>query len=209
MNNQYRHTLLEESTKEEGLSSSPHTTQVLCDEIRPFPPQTEFIIPDRYMADTLVLMPVNLETVFVYWEITPNLFSKYPAMNHHLKTKIVSIEEEKELAEFSVNGDLGNYYLHIDAAMRHIQARMGFYDSDHMFVVVMSSNVFSMPNDRIEFSDNELWMNIDEHTREILLSSLYHDNQYPYSSSSIIQEKIHEYFRVSLLSSTDLIQREK
>lgn len=172
MNEHDQYILLHESSKEEGFSSVAHSTQLLGDEIRPFLPQTEYIIPDRYMADALVLMPVNLETVFVYWEITPELFSQYPAMRHDLKTKIVALEEERELAEFSVERDLGNYYAQVDAAMKHLQARMGFYDSSNAFVVVMASNIFSMPNDRIELSDDEIWMNMDEHTREILLRSL-------------------------------------
>lgn len=189
MNDQDRYVLIQESSAEEGFSSSTHITQVLSDEIRPFPVTAEYFIPDRYFEDTLTLMPVNLDTVFVYWEITPELYSKYPYESNHLKTKIIALEEEKEIAEFSVHSDLGDYYVHVDTPMKHLQARMGFYDNGNVFVVILTSNVFTMPNDSIELSNTEIWMNIDENTRAILLSSMEQT--------------------IPSLSSHDLLRREK
>ncbi|MFA6188389.1 MAG: DUF4912 domain-containing protein [Sulfuricurvum sp.] len=204
MNDHDRYTLLQESSKEESISSIlPHSTQLLSDEIRVFPSVIEYEIPYRYTIDTLVLMPVNLETTFVYWEITQELFSKYHTTSNHLKTKIFALNEERELAEFPVSTELGTYYLHIEAAIKQVQARMGFYDSDNKFVVILTSNIFSMPNDRIEFSDDEIWMNIDEHTREIILGSLKYNSTDHYSSQPFILE----HSRVPILSSNDLIRK--
>ncbi|MDD4854537.1 MAG: DUF4912 domain-containing protein [Sulfuricurvum sp.] len=208
MNENDRRHLLEESLSEAGGSSGIHSTQLLTDEIRVLPAGVEYEIPNRYHINMLVCLPVNLETSFVYWEVTSEFLAHYHTATGQLKTKVFSLHETKEfeLEEFSVSTELGRYYLHIKAAMQQIQARMGFYDENGDFMVILVSNIFCTSNAHIEFSENEVWMNVDENTREIIRASVHKESE-NLSSMGLYEEKNMEFFTLCSLSSGDLIKR--
>lgn len=208
MNENDRRTLSQESLKEEVFSSNIHNVELLSDEVHGMPTGHEYEIPHRYFMDMLVLMPVNLDTVFLYWEVTPALLDGYHIDLDRLRTKVYRFAEnrEEEMNEFQVCTELGKYYLHFKAAMRQVQARMGFYNEKGEFVVILHSNVFVMPNDHIEFSDDEVWMSIDKSTREIIRASLQKESG-SFSSRGLFEEKILELSKLSVRSSAELIQR--
>ena len=196
-----------ESLKNESFSSNTHNTELLAEERR-VPAGIEFEVPDRYDIDTLVFLPVNLETSFVYWEITQKLLQAYHIGIDRLRTKVVAVDEsgEEELSEFQTSTELGKFYLHFKAPMRRVLARMGFYDENGRFVVLLTSNTFLMPGDTIEFSDDEVWMSIDENTREIIKASLDKSSS-TLSSKSIFEEKVTELTKLRGFSSGDLTKR--
>lgn len=208
MNENDRHHLLQESLKEEVFSSNIHSTKLLTDEMQQIPSGLEYEIPARYFIDMLVLLPVNLETSFVYWEVTRKLLAEFCTTTDNLKIKMFATDgkKEHELAEFSVNTELGKYYIHVEAAMIQMQARMGFTNEKGEFVEILASNIFGAPNDRIEFCDDELWMSIDENTREIIRASLHKDSA-GLSSRSLYEENIIELSKLRGFSSGDLIKR--
>ncbi len=200
--------LSEESLKGESFSSNTHNTELMAEEGRGIPAIMEYEIPDRYGIDTLVFLPVNLETSFVYWEVTQNLLEANRIGIERLKTKVYAMYDgrEEEVSEFPTTTELGKFYLHFKAPMHHIQARMGFYDDSGRFIVLLTSNTFRMPGDSIEFSDDEVWMSIDENTREIIKASLDKEGSV-LSSRAIFEEKITELSKLRGLSSGDLAKR--
>ena len=199
--------LSEESLKSESFSSNTHNTELFAEERR-VPAGIEYEVPDRYGIDTLVFLPVNLETSFVYWEITPKLLEVHHIGIDRLRTKIVAVDEagEEELSEFQTSTELGKFYLHFKAPMRRVLARMGYYDENGCFVVLLTSNTFLMPGDDIEFSDDEVWMSIDENTREIIKASLDKTGS-ALSSKSVFEEKITELSKLRGFCSSDLTKR--
>lgn len=208
MNENDRRALSQESLTEEMFSSNTHNVELLSGEVQGMLMGHEYEIPHRYDLDMLVLMPVNLETVFLYWEVTPLLLESYHITLDRLKTKVYRFDDEREeeMNEFQVCTELGKYYLHFKAAMKQVQARMGFYNEHGEFVVIMHSNVFRMPNDSIEFSDDEVWMSIDKSTREIIRASL-HKESGTFSSRGLFEEKIIELSKLRGDNSADLVQR--
>lgn len=200
--------LSQESLKEEIFSSNTHSVGLLSDEIKQMPSGMEYEIPHRYHMDMLVFLPINLDTSFVYWEVTPSLLSKYHATLDRLKAKVYSLDEtqEEELVEFQVSTELGKYYLHFKAAMKRVQARMGFYNDAGEFIIILHSNVFRMANDRIEFSEDEVWMSINESTREIIRASL-HNEPGVHSSKGLSEERLIERSKTYGISSSYLTQR--
>lgn len=208
MNENDQKYLLQESLKEEIFSSNIHSTKLLTDEVHHMPSGLEYEIPPRYFMDMLVFLPVNLETSFVYWEVTRKLLSEYNTTADNLKIKVFSRDgkEERELVEFSVNTELGKYYLHVKAPMTQMQARMGFTNENGEFIVILASNRFGTPNDRIEFCEDELWMSVDENTREILQASLQ-KNVGNISSLELLKEKNMHLTTLRGFSSGDLIKR--
>jgi len=209
MNENDRRYLSDESLKEEAFSSNTHSAQILTDEVQGVPTGLEYEIPHRYYMDMMMFLPVNIETSFVYWEVTPGLLEEHHINLDRLKTKVYAMDDggyEEEMVEFQVSTELGKFYLHFKAAMRQVQARMGFYNERGEFVAILFSNIFRMPNDRIEFSDDELWMSIDENTREIIRASMQKETGGP-SSRGLFEEKIIELAKLRGFSSSDLIKR--
>lgn len=208
MNENDQYTLSKESIKEEIFSSNTHNMQLLSDEVHGMPMGHEYEIPQRYNLDMLVFMPVNLETVFLYWEVTSTLLEEYHITLERLRTKVYVLDDDQETAlnEFQVSTELGKYYLHFKAAMKRVQARMGFYNEYGEFVVILHSNLFRMPNESIELSEDEVWMSIDESTRVILRASI-HNEPDNFSSRGLLKEKILEISKLSGQSSRDLIKR--
>jgi hypothetical protein len=90
--------------------------------------------------------------------------------------------------------------------MKQVLARMGFYDESGQFVVLLTSNIFRMPGDAIEFSEDEVWMSIDENTREIIKASLDKTGS-TLSSRAVFEEKITELSKLRGFSSGDLTKR--
>lgn len=208
MNDNNQQTLSKESIKEEVFSSNTHNMQLLSDEVHGMPMGHEYEIPQRYNLDMLVFMPVNLETVFLYWEVTSTLLEEYHITLERLRTKVYVLDDDQETAlnEFQVSTELGKYYLHFKAAMKRVQARMGFYNENGEFVVILDSNLFRMPNESIEFSEDEVWMSIDENTRVILRASMHNESE-DFSSRGLLKEKILEISKLSGQSSSTLIKR--
>lgn len=208
MPNKDQQYLSEESLKNESFSSNTHNTELMAGEVRGVPGGLEYEIPDRYGIDTLVFLPVNLETSFVYWEITPKLLEQYHIGIDRLKTKVVAVTEsgEEELSEVPTTTELGKFYLHFKASMCQVLAKMGFYDESGRFVVILTSNAFRMPGDTIEFSEDEVWMSIDENTREIIKASLDKSGS-TLSSRAVFEEKITELSKLRGFSSGDLTKR--
>lgn len=208
MNDSDRRTLSQESIKEEVFSSNTHNVQLLSDEVRGMPTGHDYEIPHRYYMDMLVFLPVNLETAFLYWEVTQKLLERYQIGLDRLRTKVYLFREssEEELNEIQVSTELGTYYLHFQAAMMQVQARLGFYNENGEFVVILHSNVFRMPNDRIEFSNDEVWMSVDKSTREIIRASM-HKEPGTFSSRGLFEEKIVELSRICNISSFHFTKR--
>ena len=200
--------LSEESLKGESFSSSTHSAELMAEEGRGVPGGMVYEIPDRYGLDTLVFLPVNLETSFVYWEVTLRLLESHHIGIERLKTKIYVLREggEEVLSEFPTTTELGKFYLHFKAPMQQVLARMGYYDESGHFVVLLTSNTFRMPGDTIEFSEDEVWMSIDENTREIIKASLDKEGS-ALSSRAIFEEKITELSKLRGFSSSDLTKR--
>ena len=73
--------LSNESLGSESFSSNTHNTELLAKEGLGVPGGLEYEIPHRYNMDMLVFLPVNLETSFVYWEVTPALLEQVPLLS--------------------------------------------------------------------------------------------------------------------------------
>lgn len=208
MPNKNQQLLSEESLKNESFSSNTHNAVLMAEEGRGIPAPMVFEVPDRYGIDTLVFLPVNLETSFVYWEITQQLLELHHIGIDRLRAKVIATDNgrDEELSEFPTTTELGKFYLHFKAPMLRVQARLGYYDESGRFVVLMTSNTFRMPGDRIEFSEDEVWMSIDENTREIIKASMDKGGS-ALSSRAVFNEKITELSKLRGFSSGDLTKR--
>ncbi|MDQ1339571.1 MAG: hypothetical protein QG567_723, partial [Campylobacterota bacterium] len=152
------------SLKGDGFSSLVHAQELIAQEASRFHLEDEFVIPFRYGVDVIKILPVNLDTVFAYWEITNNLLKDNKVSIENIIAKIFILEKnsENEICEFFIKDEVGSLYLKVSAPMQKVIAKVGFYDKNGVFIVLLASSTIVLPNNKIEQTDDEIWMSKDE-----------------------------------------------
>jgi hypothetical protein len=174
----------------------------------------EYEIPSSYGIDTLKCMSVNVNTVYVYWEVTKETLEKNDALNEALLVKLVEETgaENAELMNFYITDLVSNRFINIHLSNKKIFAVVGAL-KDGVFVELIRSNSFNTPADTITLSNDELWMNKSDAMDEIIKAS-YPLGYSHHSSFGIIKEleflrKHNEIARVSQsVSSFSLASKE-
>lgn len=164
-----------ESLKEDSFSSHVHNQELMAQESAPFHLKDEYIIKERYGIDMVKLLPVNLNTLYIYWEITKDLLEKSMTSIDKITARLFRIDgnNEVKLFEFGIFSEVGEYYVHITAPMQKLLTKVGYYDLNGNFTVLLISNAITTPNDKIEQTRDEIWMSKDKDFKEIIQASAY------------------------------------
>lgn len=156
-------------------SSSLHTT---ADSIGIEALNTDYLshysIPERYYINTLVLLPINPSTLFLYWEVCDDfILSKYSGEYDGFMIKIMEEYQgnTKEEISFRVYEQSGRYYVNRHFPSKTLYAIMGIIDSMGKFVELMVSNRIKTPSDTTSIGD-EVWMEKSGEWSEIIRASL-------------------------------------
>lgn len=166
--------LRKESLKEDSFSSHTHGVGTMAEEMKDYGRISEFQIPERYYNNKLVILPVNVSTNFIYWEITTDhIKSHYDGEYDYFMIRVIEQKEEgeKEITHFSVSGDLGRYYINHYTPNKNMYASMGVMGKDGKFVELLRSNVVSTPSDTVNYQ-NEVWMSKMADWMEVIHASL-------------------------------------
>lgn len=138
-----------------------------------YPPILDYPIPDRYQIDTIVLLPVNPEREYAYWEISDNKVNKFCSEHQItepvfiLKLHSLTEEADVELASIRV-GRYGNWFFDIEAPEKTLWAEVGMLDTKGNFFSIVSSRKIKMPSNAIStVVDEETWMTVGEKIEEI------------------------------------------
>jgi hypothetical protein len=87
------------------------------------------LIPAGYNIDTVVIMPVNVQTSFVYWEVTGSLLNgsgkKLKNRSSRLMLKVYEGDFRKELCSFEVKEMVGSRYVNYRPSLRPLVAEIG------------------------------------------------------------------------------------
>ncbi|HDH02283.1 MAG TPA: DUF4912 domain-containing protein, partial [Nitrospirae bacterium] len=79
-------------------------------------------IPKGYNIDTIVIMPVNADMSFVYWEITDKLLNgRLRELNigsAELMIKVFGRDSRKEVSSFEVKERVGKNYIKYPASFK-------------------------------------------------------------------------------------------
>lgn len=180
---------IEESLKEDQFSSHVHCGELFGGEDKKIKGDERFFVPEKYGRDTLVLLPVNVQTQFVYWEITDNLLKKAPVNDPVLMVRLLEVDQkpQNECARFYVPGALGSHYVNGSLANKKLSAVLGCFDHTGSFFELLHSNTIVTPNDTIMASD-EVWMQKSEGWEKIMRAS-HPDISLPLSSAALLREE--------------------
>lgn len=186
--------LRKESLKEDSFSSNAHAIELFTDESLHNLDAVDFPIPTRYGRDVLTVMASNVQTLFIYWELTASLLQNFSSLiDKNSDEYRIRVYEEgnghanKQLADFAIRGDFGDYYLNIHLPRKKVFCSIGFVDEDGKFIEFLRSKTISMPSDMLTLDGSEVWMRKKEDWMQILRSSM-HPMALPESSLSLVRE---------------------
>ncbi len=112
-------------------------------------PASNYEIPEGYNIDTIVLMPVNMDTSFVYWEVTGNLLSgnkkKLESGSAKLMVKVYEDEGLNEICSFEVMDRIGKSYVNYQPSFKPLVAEIGVVNGKG-FACLLKSRTVSSPS---------------------------------------------------------------
>lgn len=160
-------------------------------------------IPTRYYKDYLKVLPVNVQTVFVYWELTQDCLQTYD-VSLPLVLKIFDEENGNELLRVGVTSDVGSTYLNAYWSEKKVVAEIGYLEEGD-FKPVLSSNHLTMPSNQLHVESSSKWLEKASKIENIIKASMEEDT--PSSSATIKQiENIFYDARLNTLSSFALVK---
>jgi len=119
----------------------------------------EITSPRRYNIDTLVIMPVNPETFFIYWEITKKRMNgsrRYITAPHkYIITRIIDEEKGTPIHSFKTQDMVGSKYVRLKSDAQRIYAEIGLIKK-RKFEPLMRSKAIATFS--VSSPDREIWM---------------------------------------------------
>jgi len=112
-------------------------------------PEVRYEMPHGYDIDTIVLMPVNRDTSFIYWEITDRLLhgsqQKLKSGSAQLMIKVFEEYGIQEVCSFEVSERIGNSYINYQSSLKPFVAEIGISNGKG-YAGLLKSRTLSAPN---------------------------------------------------------------
>jgi hypothetical protein len=106
-------------------------------------------IPHGYNIDTIVIMPVNIDTSFIYWEITDRLLKgkkrKLKTGSAQLIVKVFEANFLREVCSFEAKERIGKNYINYQPSFKPLIAEIGISNGSG-FVGLLKSGTVSSPS---------------------------------------------------------------
>lgn len=197
---------------DDSFSSNTHPTLLFGEEAKEFALEDEFKIPLKYEVGYLRLLPVNVNTVFTYWEITDSLIANVTDNFESFVLKLFDeSENKKEIISFYFKDKLSSRYINAYMPSKSLIAVIGVMDTSGNFYEILRSNKISMPSDIMTESQEEEWMSKKSDWMELIRASVSHFS-HAKSSISIVKEmeflKKYGQKSVSGMSSSELVKKD-
>jgi len=166
--------LIKNSLEENNFSSSTHAIEVISFDSKQGVSK-EYLVPQRYYKDQLVLLPINSKRFYMYWEFTPSLLEKY-ALEYANQIKFKVVDSDTITIKYiDCLGEIGEYFVNDLEYTTKIRVIAGFY-KDGVFVEIMYSNKIGAFNTHINYKDEDklVYLKKEKGFTEIIRSSLQH-----------------------------------
>ncbi|MEF3192139.1 MAG: DUF4912 domain-containing protein [Campylobacterales bacterium] len=139
-------------------------------------PKEEVVLPESYGDDRLVLMPVNANWSYLYWDLSKRRLKEAGLQPDQGFTGIIHIVDADKLRiETSIAFSYwsGWHYVNIHAPWERVYAVLGFVDGDGHFVELLRSRTTTLPSDELaQESGEELWVGKHESWMQIIRASV-------------------------------------
>ena len=145
------------------LSEDTHVIKLLASLENKYSISNVYEVPHAYNIDKIVIMPVNTDTSFIYWELTDRLLnSKLRELNVDSANLIIKIFEagqdcKKEIYSFKTKEKIGKRYIKCHISFKSLVASAGILKGEE-FVVLLKSKTISNPSSENTETEGEIWM---------------------------------------------------
>jgi hypothetical protein len=118
-------------------------------------------IPRGYGADTIVIMPVNTDTSFIYWEVTNRMLNGkkriLSAGSAQLMIKVFALNRKKEVYSFKADSRIGVHYMHYNSPCAPLVAEIGLLKGKK-FTGLFKSHPMAVTSPGPTAGSDEVWM---------------------------------------------------
>ena len=159
------------------LSEDTHVIKLLASLENKYSISNVYEVPHAYNIDKIVIMPVNNDTSFIYWELTDRLLnSKLRELNvdsanvsADLIIKIFEAGKDcrKEIYSFKTKEKIGKRYIKCHISFKSLVASAGILKGEE-FVVLLKSKAISNPSSENTETEGEIWMKKTKDTHKII-----------------------------------------
>jgi hypothetical protein len=117
---------------------------------------TDELIAQRYNKDKLVLLPINPNSSFVYWEIGDKTLERFgiDPENVQLFFKLFDAANH-EIIEFSSSFAIGNYYINHESNHKSLYVKL-FLNVDGKLEYILNSNIIGAEQNTSESMRDDL-----------------------------------------------------
>lgn len=164
--------LVEECLQEENsFSSNSHGIDTITKDcnnhsIKSYP------IPNSYGENKLVLLPVNKNNFYIYWELTNELLKSNMADLKDLVFHIID-QDHNLLLSIDCNNKLGQYFFTTQQNHQTLQVVLR-YKHEIQLRHLLDSNIIKTFNTKIKVNSKDVWISKQKGFTEVIRSSLSH-----------------------------------
>lgn len=161
--NEYKSKSLKNKSGDKLLSGETRVIELFASEAGKYTIPDVYELPNDYNIDRIVIMPVNNDTTFVYWEMTDRLLNnKLRGLNVgsvHPVIKIFEIEQgrKKEIYSFEVKEKIGKRYIKHNTSFKPLVAEAGIV-KEGKFIELLKSKTIPKPSFETKETEDEIWM---------------------------------------------------
>jgi len=136
----------------------------------------KFEIPKRYFIDRVIILPIDLNTYFIYWEITKKLKDKMGVVDDKFIFKIYD-NNNTLLTQFIATGEVGDYYLQNSFENFNLKIIMGVQSKSKnhkKFMKLIESKPIIPFMDKISLADKKsgIWLSKKLNSHKLIKSSI-------------------------------------
>lgn len=157
---------------ENDFSSTSHAIDTITYD-NPNEEVNKFPIPSRYNRDYLRLLPVNLSTYYIYWEVSDQTLQQNQLDLNHDQLIFKIYHGERIVFEFTSSFALGEYFLDQTFEDRDIHVSIGF-PKDNVFTELMHSNTVHTFSNQLKWPspEDEIWIKREKVWIDMLTSTM-------------------------------------
>lgn len=127
--------------------------------------------PMGYNVDTIVIMPVNMSTSFIYWEMTEKLLNcRWKSLrdgSSRLMLRVLEVDRGREIYSFPVTDRIGKHYIKYRESFNPLVAEIGTLRGKR-FTGLLRSSPANMNVSAGNAGNDEIWMRKIRNTHEIV-----------------------------------------
>ncbi len=161
--NEFKSNGLKNNSGDKPPSKETHVIELFASVAGKYSISNVYELPYAYNIDRIVIMPVNNDTTFVYWELTNRLLnSKLHELNVSSVNPVIKIFEieqgrKKEIYSFEVKEKIGKRYIKYNTSFKPIVADAGIL-KEGKFIELLKSKTISKPSFETKETEDEIWM---------------------------------------------------